>query len=220
MQILYGTIQSKFIYNWLAPSNVMAWHHWTTETQKENWWENDVVKLRNKGEELFISLFDKATGHFTDLEKSISKRGIIDPVKCITGIPYDAFGEHRYPAIALPPNVDPTKIVHSHIFGGSRLMIAQKLGIENIPCILYNTMENDSSWLEKKGNRMIKVSPHQLGKLLPKKYSITQYDYLSMPVIRVKEIDYHSTGPISEKPKQQKPIRTEICNEVAGKLLQ
>jgi hypothetical protein len=216
MQIWYGNIQSKFVYNWLAPANVMAWHHWTNETQKKNWWKEDVITLRNKGQNLFISLFDKATGHFTDLKNSISKKGIIDPIKCITGIPYDALGEHRYPTTTLPDSVNPNRIVHSHIFGGSRLLIAQQLGITNIPCIIYDTEEN--SWIKEidTENLLEKVSIKELKNFIPKTYCITQYNHIPMPVIRVKEIDYHQPiQNIQEKPKWQKPVRTEITCEVA-----
>lgn len=86
--------------------------------------------LRDAIEETYVRLFNAANGHYERLEADIRKRGVVDPVMLTNG------GVHRRTVSELPPQYrNRQEVLISEYLGGSRLMIASRLGLK-VPAIV------------------------------------------------------------------------------------
>lgn len=203
----YGEIPLDLIFNWLAPQHVMAWHHWSTDEHKRRWWEPEIIRRRIRGEELFMEKFDSATGHYTSLKKSVEDSGFLDPVKLITGIPMDPYMLTRYPSTVIPPAAAPDEILHTHIFGGSRVYVAQKLGYKTVPGLIWDFSSGDM-WKE------YDVLPEDkiLSVFKSGKYRVTPNSE-GVPMVIAKEIYYGKEKSL--RTGEQKRIRHQIIDHIA-----
>lgn len=139
MKLRYVELPPSRIFNWLGPENVTA-----LNTIKE-WapirWDPEIVKLRNEFGRIWTEEFDKITQHFTLLEQSIRKKGILSPVSCVSGPPRDQFLRKTMPTqFRHPPEFlsHPNDAVYTQPFGGSRVSIAKKIGLPLIPCVVHD----------------------------------------------------------------------------------
>lgn len=143
MNLVFAVVPIDRIFNWMAPENVTAWNSFPSN-MKKRWWDNDVVEKRMCFSKTWIDEFDKITKHFTNLETSIAKEGFRNPISCVTGPIRDV----RCNDIIENDNKVPTKyqedqtnLIYTHPFGGSRILVAQKLGIETVPCVIHDFSE-------------------------------------------------------------------------------
>lgn len=140
MKLRYVEIELSKIYNRLAIENITCWQCMTQ--WHDTWFEPETVKLRNQFADIWREEFDKILPHFNKLEQSIPVDGIKSPISIISGPPRDQFLKSpNYDARGhYPPqyysNFDDLLLVHP--FGGSRVTIAEKLGIEKIPCVVHD----------------------------------------------------------------------------------
>lgn len=134
--VRYVDLPARSIYNLLDVQNRTAWDYFPE--LRPFWWNPCVVDIRSTIGTMFKRLWDKKTKHFTQLQQSVKSEGFRNPIQVVTGCPIDSQGNKAEMSM-LPP--DMTKNIHSavsvHLFGGSRLAIAQEIDI-NIPCIVYD----------------------------------------------------------------------------------
>jgi hypothetical protein len=133
----HAVVKPDRIFNWLGMMNVTSWVFFPA--LRKTWWDEKTVETRQRIQDLYIKYFDAATGHFTSLEQSLLKDGFHAPVNTITGLPRDMYLRNELPLKSIPtedqPN--PNNVLLTHTFGGSRTIIAQRLGID-IPCLIYD----------------------------------------------------------------------------------
>lgn len=128
------------IFNWLAPKNVTCWLN--VPEWRDTWWSEETVELRNQFEHYWIEAFDDITGHFTKLRESIKKDGILRPVSTVSGIMRGRnMASDKCKAVAYAPpeyhnNID--NLVYTQPFGGSRIVVAEELGIDMMPCVVHD----------------------------------------------------------------------------------
>ena len=134
MKLKYVELPTERIFNWLDPFNVTA--KWACKAITGDWWTSQNVEIRKYFAEVWTEEFDKITGHFTDLEESIKEKGILTPISTQSGPPRGTYLKPHH----FPPDEqhDLTKAISTFTFGGSRLTIANKLGIEKVPCIVHD----------------------------------------------------------------------------------
>jgi len=133
----YAVVKPDRIFNWLGMMNVTSWVFFPE--LRKTWWSEDTVATRQRIQQLYIKYFDEVTGHFTALENSLRTEGFHAPVNTCTGLPRDMWLKNVFPPKSVPPEnqSDSDNVLFTHTFGGSRVIIAQKLGID-IPCIIYD----------------------------------------------------------------------------------
>jgi len=158
----YAVVKPDRIFNWLGMMNVTSWVFFPE--LRKTWWKDETVAIRQRIQDLYIKYFDAETGHFTALEKSLSADGFHAPVNTCTGLPRDMWLKNVFPTKSVPPECqsDPDKVLFTHTFGGSRVIVAQKLGID-VPCIIY-----DFTGAFKEAERI--ATPAQLKAKFPSSY--------------------------------------------------
>ena len=134
MKLRYVELPTDSIFNWLDPFNVTA--KWACKAITGDWWSERNVDIRRYFANEWTKEFDRLTGHFTVLESSIKERGILSPIMIESGPPRGSYLKPFH----YPPEEqgDLSQALHTHIFGGSRLTIANKLGIKKISCVVYD----------------------------------------------------------------------------------
>lgn len=134
MKLKYVELPPERIFNWLDPFNVIA--KWGCKAITDDWWSEENVSIRRYFADEWIIEFDKLTGHFTELENSIKENGILTPISVMSGPPRGSYLKPFH----YPPKQqgDLSKAIYTNPFGGSRLLIAQKLGIETIACAVHD----------------------------------------------------------------------------------
>lgn len=123
-----GMLDARRVFNLTAPK-------WLPEARKlwatpAAWHSPALDEMRAGLEAVYIDGFNRRTGHYRRLEESIRQEGVWNPVMLTTGRLL-----HRA-EIELPPSVraDPRRAVCEYV-GGSRLLIAARLGLE-VPVIV------------------------------------------------------------------------------------
>ena len=134
MQLIITQLNVNDIFNWMAPENVTAWN-FLGHKYGDSWFEDSVVKMRQRYAALWIEKFDQLTGHFTQLRESINKDGILSPISVVTG-PWRSWKTGYYVDDQRPFPSD--KETWTSPFGGSRLMVAIELGIKTISCVVHD----------------------------------------------------------------------------------
>jgi len=206
-KIRLANIPSNEIFNWLAPRNVTLWNNFPKWQRR--WWANDIVELRNQCEEKWIEELDRLTGHFSRLEESIAKEGMKHPIKVITGLPLDHNMNQRLSINTVPPDMrtDTNKLLTTHQFGGSRLLIAQKLGID-VPCLIYDFYDSYANFPETNIDIIIKENAMYF---VPYKYSN------KIKTLVVKK-HMHMPGDLPSIPRTGHSLAMEKVREYAAKL--
>jgi len=147
VKLRYVELEPNKVFNWLDPKNITCWlacHDW-----HDTWWSEETIKLREEFSKIWSEEFDKITGHFSRLEESILKDGILHPISTVSGQLRDVLLNKKVDSpIAFPPEYynDITKSIYTHTCGGSRLTIAQRHNIM-IPCAVHdfeNLFENEA----------------------------------------------------------------------------
>ena len=134
MQLRYVELSTKRIFNWLDPFNVTA--KWACRCITGDWWSEENVVVRRFFADEWTKEFDRLTGHFTNLEASMRKEGIRTPIFCESGAPRGTYLKpFHYPQKF---QYDLSQAVNTKMFGGSRLTIAEKLGIEKVACAVMD----------------------------------------------------------------------------------
>ncbi len=130
MKLRYVELPTERIFNWLDPFNVTA--KWACKSITGDWWSEQNVAIRRYFADAWTEEFDKLTGHFTKLEKSIKEEGIRTPILTLSGPP---LGKYVKPFHYRPEEQDDlSRVIRTNMFGGSRLTLARKLGIDKIAC--------------------------------------------------------------------------------------
>jgi len=170
MILRYVELEPSQIYNRLAIENHTCWGNVTQ--WRDTWWDAETVKLRNEFADIWREEFDKVHPHFCKLEQSMKEIGILSPISLISGPPRDKFLQTpNYKATGhIPPQYysDYDSLLMTQPFGGSRITIAEKLGIEKIPCVVHDfsnlfpdapevTRQNYKDWFD--GNYIFNSSP-------------------------------------------------------------
>jgi len=133
----YAVVKPERVFNWLGMMNVTSWVFFPE--LRKGWWNEKTVATRQQIQDLYIKYFDEKTGHFTRLEESMLQDGFHAPVNACTGLPRDMYLKNVFPLNSIPVEQQdkPDSVLFTHTFGGSRTIIAQKLGID-IPCFIYD----------------------------------------------------------------------------------
>jgi len=131
---VYVELPPSRIFNWLDPFNVTA--KWACKAITGDWWSEENVAIRRYFADTWTKTFDDITGHFTDLEESIKEKGILTPVNVESGPPRGSYLKPFH----FPPEQqkDLSQAIFSQMFGGSRLTLAGKLGIEKVPAVIHD----------------------------------------------------------------------------------
>ena len=133
MKVRHAVLPASDIFNACDPS--LLWN--VAKDYGEAWWDSEYDELRAILFDLFVTEFDKMTGHYTRLRESIKSDGIKDPIIVTAGAPL------WRESWMVPRNVK-TYICES--CGGSRLLIASELGID-VPCIINDRIGVDGEVL-------------------------------------------------------------------------
>jgi len=140
MKLRYVEIETSKIYNRLAIENQTCWSN--APQWHDTWFEPETISLRKQFADIWREEFDKIIPHFNKLEQSIPVDGIKSPISLISGPPRDKFLKTPDYTVRghYPPqyysNLDNLLFVQP--FGGSRVTVAEKLGIEKIPCVVHD----------------------------------------------------------------------------------
>lgn len=132
MKLRYVELPPERIFNWLDPFNVTA--KWACKAITGDWWSKENVAIRRHFADTWTKAYDDITGHFTDLEESIKEKGILTPIQADSGPPRGTYLKPFH----YPPGTDLSTAVNTLLFGGSRLTIAEKLGIEKVPVAVHD----------------------------------------------------------------------------------
>lgn len=213
--IRYGIVPLNRIFNWLEFRNHTSWCYWSHKGLQSHWWNDDVVEYRDFAHRTFLERFDRLTGYYTSMKSSIEEKGIIDPIRVATGIPTTLSMEEPFSIKTLPPHMqtNPSQYVYTHIFGGSRVMIAQELGIEEIPCIIYDNVK-DGTW----DFCSEKLGPSNLKKEIESKFPSGNYFYsIGDRHVRVKTIRYSDRNVVKNK-NAEKQLRLKEIDKLKFEL--
>ena len=134
MKVLYSRLSANDIFNGNDPG--LLWN--VAKEYRESWWGAEFDELRCLLRNTFVKEFDRLTGHYTNLRRSIEQQGITDPIVITSGTPL------RRESWMVPENV---KYLCESV-GGSRLLIAQELDLD-VPCIINDTAGVDGKPLLK-----------------------------------------------------------------------
>lgn len=134
-KIYYAVLPSTRITNCVAP----GYRHVTGANTPEG------VAKRNKAQADYITSLNKKNKFYIKLEESINRDGILNPVLIQAGYCTEIYRKY------LPEEhqKDLSKCLCCDRNGGSRLFIAQKLGLD-VPCIIsdFSSMFKDSGFEE------------------------------------------------------------------------
>jgi len=169
MKLRYVELEPDKIFNWLNPKNITCWIAYP-ELQNV-WWEPETLKIREEFGKIWTEEFDKITGHFSKLEKSMLRDGFHHPISAVTGRPLDMYLTSNKEMNNFPPELqaDIQNAIYSHTFGGSRLTIAQKHNIM-VPCAVHDfenlfedgeeiTTKNYTKWFSNNYS-FVAATPH------------------------------------------------------------
>lgn len=175
MKLRYVELHSNRIFNWLGPFNVIARGVCKQRPDLLNtWWSDETIQLRKTIAEVWVEEFDNITKHFSQLEESIKENGILSPISLVSGPMRDQYLKSTKNSLdGVPPElrIEPAQILYNQPFGGSRIMIAQKLNIKNIPCVVHDfsdlfpeaeevTRKNYSKWFDIKQYSFVNSPPY------------------------------------------------------------
>lgn len=137
VKLRYVELKPTKIFNWLDPKNITSWNAYPELRNK--WWEANTLRIREEFGKHFTEEFDKLTNHFTKLEASMVKDGIIHPISVVTGHLRDMYLAKPREIEFLPPEKrdNMESLIYTHTFGGSRLSIAQKHNLI-VPCVVHD----------------------------------------------------------------------------------
>jgi len=169
MKLRYVELEPSRIFNWLNPKNITCWTAFPE--LRTIWWEPETLKIREEFGKIWTEEFDKITGHFSKLEKSMLRDGFHHPISVVSGKPRDKYLTSAKEMIHFPPELqaDIHNVVYSHTFGGSRLSIAQKHNLK-VPCVVHDfenlfedcpqvTKENFTEWFPN-NYMFVNATPH------------------------------------------------------------
>jgi hypothetical protein len=122
MHVIYKLIPADEIFNGCDPSMLYD----VVIRYKDRWWDAAQDELRAMLRATFIKEFDALTGHYTRLRASIKEHGLLNPIVVTAGAAL------WRPAWMLPKDYGEYLCESC---GGSRLMIAQELGLD-VPCVV------------------------------------------------------------------------------------
>lgn len=139
--VRWMVIDSAKIINLCSPESI----YWP-----KNWSENELEYRNTVGAE-YIRAWNETNGFYKKLEESILKDGFRNPIIITAGHP------QIRKLTEIPPElrVEPSEMLVCEILGGSRLHIAQKLGIA-IPCIVNDWVNRFPNALKLNTNKDIK----------------------------------------------------------------
>jgi hypothetical protein len=186
MHVVYKRIPATEIFNGCDPSLLYD----VVLQYKDHWWDTAQDELRAVLRAKFIKEFDALTGHYTRLRASIKKHGLLNPIVVTAGaaiwrpswmLPKD-YGEYLCESC-----------------GGSRLIIAQELGLD-VPCIVNTNIDIGGERLNSIGDVR--------GKFHDKSYAI---DY--GPPTRVQPTRFEHM-PDSYRMREQMICRQSIHREM------
>ncbi len=188
IKLRYVELEPNRIFNLLDPKNLTCWR--ACPDLHDKWDEPETLKLRKQFGKSYTEEFDRITKHFTKLEESIIKDGILHPINAASGALRDIFLCDIIEGELFPFKSEEDKLnaVYSHTFGGSRLTIAQKYNIA-VPCIVHDfsnlfeaceevTKDNFQKWFGYNNYMII----DQLPRVRLKKHchiDNTRYNYMS-----------------------------------------
>lgn len=123
----YATLPADRVFNLTSP-------RYTPEISRiwrgqKDWHDPQYDPVRDLIERMYIDGFNTVSGHFYRLENSIASEGIRNPIMVSNG------ALERRGLWELPPDRRNELALVSEYMGGSRLWVAQKLGME-VPCIV------------------------------------------------------------------------------------
>lgn len=165
MKLRYVELKPDRIFNALAPENKNAWG--ALEQYREQWWEQNTIEVRNYFADRWREVFDRITNHFTNLRKSMKENGILRPISVVSGPMRNVRKMSQTAPVTnlIPPQYqnDIDQLLYTQPFGGSRITVAQEVGIEKIPCVVHDysnlfpqaeevTKQNYSKWFGKEYN--------------------------------------------------------------------
>ena len=117
------------IFNGCSPEYMLEVRRVFQKTFTVEWFADKYDEVRKDAKHLYIKYFNEENGHFDKLEKSTAENGIRNPILLTEG---DYF--HIKP-MWVPTHDKPFTC---ELQGGSRLLTAQKLGIETVPAIIQS----------------------------------------------------------------------------------
>jgi hypothetical protein len=133
-----GRLDARRVFNLTAP-------RWLPEARAlwarpATWHRAENDPVRDLLEAAYIDGFNRRSGHYVRLEESIRRDGVWNPVMLTTG------GLLRRAELELPPAVraDPARVVCEYV-GGSRLLVAARLGLE-VPVIVNDGANVFPNW--------------------------------------------------------------------------
>ena len=98
---------------------------------KDYWWHRKYEPVRDLMEQTFVSYLNQTTGHFDLLEASIKHQGVRNPVVLSGGRLTIRQWQELHPSVQ--PRI--RRLFICETSGGSRLYVAQKLGL-SVPAIV------------------------------------------------------------------------------------
>lgn len=133
-----GRLDARRVFNLTAP-------RWLPEARRlwarpATWHEARFDPVRDLLEAAYIDGFNRRSGHYARLEESVRRDGVWNPVMLTTG------GLLRRNEWELPPAVrfDRERVVCEYV-GGSRLLVAARLGLE-VPVVVNDGANLFKSW--------------------------------------------------------------------------
>lgn len=154
-------------------------------------WTEEQIQIQKIREQQYINHMNKEISFFTNLEQSIEKHGVLNPVLLTTGLPQFRDITHMSPEEQKTP---PNKMIICELIGGSRVYIAKKLDIF-IPAIvcdfanmfpsalqLYN--ENDVKAQFNNPPDYIQITEKGVRMDAPDQIHLNQHDKKKLPEVR------------------------------------
>ena len=140
MILRYVELNPSQIYNRLGIDNQTCWGR--MPEWHDTWWTEETIELRKQFANAWMTEFDKTMNHFNHLRESIAEVGILSPISIVGGAPRDKFLQNPNTTVRghIPPQYysDYDSLLMTQPFGGSRITIAEELGVEQIPCAVYD----------------------------------------------------------------------------------
>ena len=132
VRVCYATLPAERVFNLASPRYLpeigpVGWRG------KRPWHDSRYEPLRDLIERTYVDQFNAVSGHYCHLEASIRAEGFRNPIVVAAG-----FLQRRRP-VEVPPALRGPGLIACEYLGGSRLWVAQRLGLD-VPCIV-----NDAS---------------------------------------------------------------------------
>lgn len=178
--VRYVELEPERVFNTLNPMNQMCaklfWDEWG-----DTWWEPETIEKRKFFANCYKQKHDDITGHYTKLRESINQEGLKHPILAVTGTWRDARLKEIFDVpVWFPPEMiaNPSEAIYVHTHGGSRMIVAEEMGMEKIPCAVID--------FEHKFNDAPEINSGNLERYYGKNYTWT-----SMNVKIVNKVQYH-----------------------------